>query len=235
MTTTIDLFRNSTEFVTYTAGQASTGAKPGGKGWSATADRFRGKNGQQFSYLCPANGTRNEIWGTTIYTDDSSVCTAAVNFGLITVAKGGTVTIEIRPGRGSYAASNRNGTTSQSYGGFAGSYVFVGKPIYESKVGFGGDDWSASASDFRGQNGARYLYSCPPRGTVTDIYGTGTYTDDSSVCTAAVHAGLITVAAGGDVTIEIRPGAQSYAGTTQHGITSIDYDSFDGSYVFVTG
>ena len=221
--------------VTFTSGAPATGAKPGGKGWSADAQLFRGKNGQRFSYLCPANGTRGNVWGTNTYTDDSSVCTAAVNFGLITVAEGGTVTIEIRPGQPAYAASSRNGTTSQSYGSFTGSFVFVGTPTHESKVGFGGGDWSANAVDFRGQNGASYLYSCPAKGELGDVYGTGTYTDDSSVCSAAVHAGLITVAAGGDVTVQIRPGARSYSGSIQHGVTSNDWDAFDGSFVFVTG
>ncbi len=221
--------------VAFTSGAPATGAKPGGKGWSADAQAFRGKNGQRYTYLCPASGTRNPTWGTATYTDDSSVCTAAVNFGLITVAEGGTVTIEIRPGLHAYAASSRNGTTSQSYGSFGGSFVVVGTPTHESKVGFGGGDWGANAVDFRGKNGASYLYSCPAKGSVGDVYGTGTYTDDSSVCSAAVHAGLITVAAGGDVTIQIRPGATSYSGSTQHGVTSNDWDAFDGSFVFVTG
>ena len=77
--------------------------------------------------------------------------------------------------------------------------------------------------------------AAPRRASIEDVYGTDLYTDDTSVCSAAVHAGLITVATGGDVTIEIRPGAASYTGSTRHGVTSQDYDSWSGSYVFVTG
>ena len=64
------------------------------------------------------------------------------------------------------------------------------------------------------------------------MHGTGTYTDDSSICTAAVHAGLITLANGGKVTIEIAPGANSYSGTTANGVTSSSYDSWSGSFTF---
>ena len=96
---------------------------------------------------------------------------------------------------------------------WSGSYVFIGTPTHRSNVGFGGADWGANAVDFRGKNGQRYLYSCPAKGEPRRRLRHGTYTDDSSVCSAAVHAGLITVATGGDVTIEIRPGAASYTGS----------------------
>ena len=67
------------------------------------------------------------------------------------------------------------------------------------------------------------------------IWGTDTYTDDSSVCTAAVHSGAISLAAGGTVTIEIRPGLDAYRSSTRNGITSVPYGSWHGSFVFVTG
>jgi hypothetical protein len=90
------------------------------------AAEHRGKNGQRFTYSCPGNGRTNErVWGTDIYTDDSSICTAAVHVGLITFASGGTVTIEIRPDPGSYTSSARNGVTSEGFGGWRGSFVFV--------------------------------------------------------------------------------------------------------------
>jgi hypothetical protein len=60
------------------------------------------------------------------------------------------------------------------------------------------------------------------------------YTDDSSVCTAAVHAGAITVEDGGEVTIEITAGEDSYEGTEQNGIESFDYGPWGGSFSIVT-
>jgi hypothetical protein len=45
---------------------------------------------------------------------------------------------------------------------------------------------------------------------------------------------LITLAKGGYVTIEVQPGASSYTGSTQNGITSEDYGPWAGSFTFVT-
>ena len=74
----------------------------------------------------------------------------------------------------------------------------------------------------------------PAGGTEYPIWGTGIYTDDSSIGTAAVHAGLINFAAGGTVTILILPGQESYIGLTQNGVTSLDWDAYVGSFEFVT-
>ena len=93
--------------------------------WSATAGQYRGQDGQQFDYDCPAGGTADTVWGTDVYTDDSSVCTAAVHAGVITLGDGGMVTIEIRPSEDSYDASEANGISAQSYGGWGGSFVIV--------------------------------------------------------------------------------------------------------------
>jgi hypothetical protein len=91
---------------------------------NTNATNQRGKNGQQFSYTCPANITINSVWGTDTYTDDSRICSAAIHAGKITQAAGGSVTIEIAPGQASYLGSSRNGVTSSNYGSWSGSYFF---------------------------------------------------------------------------------------------------------------
>lgn len=100
-------------------------AAPGGNGWTANAISYRGNNGRHYSYTCPPNGREGLVWGTDVYTDDSSVCTAAVHAGLISVANGGRVVIEIRPGQSSYLGSDRNGIRTSAMGSFRGSFVFV--------------------------------------------------------------------------------------------------------------
>jgi LCCL domain len=97
----------------------------------------------------------------------------------------------------------------------------------------GGLDWNANASNFVGKNGLVLTYKCPPKGTIGTIWGTGVYTSDSKVCTAAVHVGLITAASGGTVMIKIVPGRPSYPGSTRHGVTSSSYGSWSSSYSFV--
>ena len=81
-----------------------------------TASDHRGEVDTQYDYECPAPGSLNTVWGTEIYTDDSSVCSAAVHAGLITLEDGGTVTIEMRPGEASYTSTAANGVTSAEWG-----------------------------------------------------------------------------------------------------------------------
>jgi hypothetical protein len=208
------------------------GDDPGGSTWTANAAAFRGKNGSRYVYTCPSYGTASSVWGTDVYTDDSSVCTAAVHTGQIALAGGGTVTIEIRPGQASYVSTTRNGITSNNYGPWSGSYVIVAATPAAPGVGVGGATWDARANPFRTYTGARFAYTCPANGTIGPVWGTGTYTDDSSVCTAAVHSGLLTLAAGGSVTIEMRAGQASYTGSTRNGITSSPYGAWVGTFVF---
>ena len=98
-------------------------------------------------------------------------------------------------------------------------------------------DWQTSPLDLdlRGMNGERYAFRCPPgKPQPSRVLGSGPYTDDSSICTAAVHAGAIHAKDGGDVTIEIRPGQSGYAGSERNYIRSGDYsDRWDGSFVVV--
>ena len=94
--------------------------------WNTQADTYRGKNGQRYTYnIPPAGKASGRLWGTDVYTDDSSVGTAAVHAGLISFQNGGTVTIEIRAGQSGYQGSTRNGLTSNGYGYWHGSFVFV--------------------------------------------------------------------------------------------------------------
>jgi hypothetical protein len=113
-----------------------TGTKSAGSGigngsaraisWSTSATEHRSKNGQRFSYSCPASDSLSfALWGTDIYTDDSSVCLAAAHVGLISPQLGGTVTIEILPEQQSYTGSTRNGVTSAGYAYWYGSFRFV--------------------------------------------------------------------------------------------------------------
>jgi hypothetical protein len=94
--------------------------------WSTRPNSLGGKPGQRFTiYLPPGGVASGAIWGSDVYTDDSSIGTAAVHAGLISFENGGTVTIEIRRGQSQYQASTRYGISSASYGSWGGSFVFV--------------------------------------------------------------------------------------------------------------
>ena len=98
-------------------------------------------------------------------------------------------------------------------------------------------DWRTSPLDLnlRGLNGERFRFRCPPGKAVSgQVIGSGPYTDGSSICAAAVHAGAIRAASGGFVTIEVRPGEAHYDATFMHYVQSEAYDRFwSGSFLVV--
>jgi hypothetical protein len=93
--------------------------------WALTAEDFREQVGEVLDFRCPASGDLHRVWGTDLYSSDSSICSAAVHQGLITVAEGGRVQAELLPGAESYAASTRNGVTTSEWGEWPGSFRFI--------------------------------------------------------------------------------------------------------------
>lgn len=110
----------------------------------------------------------------------------------------------------------------------------VGSATASLSESYAGSGWSTSALGEADRLGERFVFHCPPDGSAGVVWGSDTYTADSSVCTAAVHAGLIDFASGGDVTIEIRPGESAYSASTRNGVNTLGYGSYDASFVFVT-
>jgi hypothetical protein len=210
--------------------EISWGARPVDFGLSS-------KIGQRFTFLCLQNGEVNRVYGTDLYGDYSSICTAAVHRGLITVPGGGSVTILIRSGNSFYNGTLRNEINSEQGGSSDASFVFIGRngqaminePIYQMIK------WDTRVVDLGiGQRlNQKFTYICRPNGEVNRVYGTDLYGDYSSVCTAAVHAGLISVPKGGKVTIEIRVGSNFYNGTTRNRIQSEQGGVGNSSFVFV--
>lgn len=93
--------------------------------------------------------------------------------------------------------------------------------------------WSSRAIEYRDSINLRIAYDCPDSGAAFIVWGSDVYTDDSSVCTAGVHAGKITFATGGRVIIEMRPGQDSYDSLTRNGVTTNVWPSWPGSFVFL--
>jgi hypothetical protein len=91
--------------------------------WNTSAGQLKPDVGLTYKFECPKDGTAIAIWGSDIYTADSSICTAAVHAGKITLEEGGQVTIEMRPGRSIYGSTTRNGVTSNTYGEYPHSFV----------------------------------------------------------------------------------------------------------------
>ena len=193
--------------------------------WGRNVTEFRGQVGRRITLVCPPNGQVGAVWGTDVYTDDSPVCPAAVHAGVITPSSGGIVTIVIEPAAASYAASTRNGVASQPFGQWQGGFSFA-------RSGEGRIDWGTTSHGLTSQLGKPVTLECPASGVVARIYGTDTYTDDSSICTAAVHAGIITASAGGRVTIEGVGEQASFPGSVRNGVVSQEYSSWPSGFRF---
>ncbi len=72
---------------------------------------------------------------------------------------------------------------------------------------------------------------CSALETPATVWGTDYYTDDSNLCTAAVHAGAIP-ASGGIIGVQTRPGRGSYSGSRRNGIETNDYGQWRRTIVF---
>jgi len=73
---------------------------------------------------CGSAAMHGALWGTDLYTLDSSVCAAARHAGAVPAA-GGDVTIFIGGRCGSFEASTRNGVDSGSWGPYDNTFGFA--------------------------------------------------------------------------------------------------------------
>ena len=93
----------------------------------------------------------------------------------------------------------------------------------------------ASAPDCQrfpiGQEG--YLCNCPAGFQLGSVWGSGPYTADSHICTAAGHAGAISPD-GGVVFAVAQQGQSSYAGSVSNGVSTSNWGAYGDSFVFQT-
>ncbi len=168
---------------------------------------------------CPAQSgaTTGGIWGTLVYTTDSALCASALHAGAID-RRGGQVTAILMPGRRVYRGGTRNGITSRSYTEWPSSFRFAGVAPPDPSIC---PDTLAEREDNRD---GPLSCTCPAEQTLRGaVWGTGTYTADSAICLAAVHAGAIT-RVGGRVTVVPGPGEATYPGSARNGVRSQAYE-----------
>jgi LCCL domain/von Willebrand factor type A domain len=177
---------------------------------------------------CSAKATgEGSVWGTDVYTADSSICRAALHAGLLTAA-GGTVKVYPSGGQDSYEGSERSGVVSTDYAAYGASFGFKEKLALRT----GGCPPSFVDAP---EPSKPLACECRPRASSQgSVWGTDVYTADSSICRAAVHAGVIT-ASGGKVTVYALPGQASYAGTERRGVSSSSFGEYGQSFGFKPG
>jgi hypothetical protein len=204
---------------------------------------------------CAPGTTVGRVFGHRIYTDDSSVCAAARHAGAIG-ANGGVVNVMPEGGCLRYLGTEQNGVISQAFGKWLGSFV-IGKYEIARKPKCEGWDKPDCPHMLKGNEalvdrlGELWCY-CPDSRTRDDrAWGTWYYTDDSSICTAARHAGGLwgqlaatradyarIVGDGGwegwDNVVMVRfgPACSRYQGSTRNGVTTLDYGAYPRSIFF---
>ncbi len=80
--------------------------------------------------------------------------------------------------------------------------------------------------------GASFTVNCPANCDMGFVWGTDTYTTDSSVCMAALHAGVIAKDKGGAVKVLVVKGLDKYAGSDRNGVKSSDWNVSWGDTAF---
>jgi len=190
---------------------------------------YRYRLGFRLSCRCSPSAMAGRVWGTLVYTDDSSICTAARHAGACG-PEGGLVDVEGRAPLSSYVGSTRNGITSSPYNA-AWPWAFFFPSVGSGEEPARAPQCPGNFMQYRGTNTTLRCY-CPAEAMTGRVWGTYIYTDDSSVCAAARHAGAAP-AGGATVRVQAREPQPSYAGSTQNGVTSSPYNTlFPGSFWF---
>jgi len=175
------------------------------------------------------------VWGTDVYTTDSSFCAAAVHAGA--AAGGGRVRARSAPGCATYAGTTRNGVTTHNWGSYGSSFYFVGHGSGTCSAAASGTSVAMPAQDRCPASypvGTRQLEcTCAADQFSGAVWGTDLYTTDSAFCPAALHAGAVP-ARGGRVKAEEAPGARGYQGSRRHGVSTSRWGSYPHSFRFLS-
>ena len=190
---------------------------------------YRGQDGQTY-YFRVTGSTQESLWGTDIYTDDSSLATVAVHAGVLLEGQVGVVKVTILAGQGSYTGSTRNGVTSSNYGNWYGSYRVepVSKMDPSSLAETAYPD-PGNLTDYRDRLHETLFFQVTGS-TQGSVWGTDVYTDDSTLAKVSVHAGILAAGETGIVSVTILPGMPGYTGSTRNGVTTSNYGNWYGSY-----
>jgi len=90
----------------------------------SSLSNFSGKVGKQVVVLATGQ-VGGSVWGTDVYTADSSLPGAAVHTGVLRKGETALLLATMVPGRDKYQGTNRNGVKSSDYGKYATSYQLM--------------------------------------------------------------------------------------------------------------
>jgi len=186
---------------------------------------------RRYRFVCTAVGEPSKnIWGTDEYADDSDICSAAIHAGVLQRNQVGMVTIVTGHGASSFQGSERNNVISLSYLNGDATYRF------DTSTDPGLVSWTTTAERIPPGFAEPVYVICPSAGPTDGlVWGSGPYHSNSSVCLAAAHAGVITLADGGPVAVTKLEGTQSFTADPRHGVDSRAWSPGDDAFTVSAG
>ena len=134
-----------------------------------------------FACRCSAQATaEGSVWGSDLYTDDSSLCRAALHAGAVS-AQGGPISVVRSSGGALYVGTTRAGFKTSDYGAYPYSIRFEGTPAPAAGPGLCPGSIAINR-DLPMPFSCRCTAEAANHGSV---WGTDLYSDDSSLCRAA--------------------------------------------------
>lgn len=184
------------------------------------------------------DASAGSFWGTDLYAIESNLQAAAVHAGALAQGQTGTVVVIVREGAKSFAGTQRNGAASLSIGASALGFSFAGAlgALPAARPG------SASAPSricvFEEWEAIRQVKPVPgisvyarvKGSTAGSVWGTDSYTIDSSLPLAAVHAGILQPGQTGLVRVTFEAGRDKYEGSQRNGANTMSYGSYPAGY-----
>ncbi|XP_070303490.1 cysteine-rich secretory protein LCCL domain-containing 2-like [Salvelinus sp. IW2-2015] len=182
-------------------------------------DKCKGATCNRFT--CPANcqNKKGKVWGTLFYDVQSSICRAAMHYGIIN-NNGGLVDTTRKDKLPFFVKATKNGI--ESFSKYKAGNAFVVAKVERQSV-----DCYATVAEicpFKKPYSNCPRVFCPANCKNEPSYwapvvGNSFYTERSSICRAATHAGVIQ-AGGGYVDVLALDKKKSYVGVLKNGIQS---------------
>uniref|UniRef100_A0A7N8WIN5 Cysteine-rich secretory protein LCCL domain containing 2 n=1 Tax=Mastacembelus armatus TaxID=205130 RepID=A0A7N8WIN5_9TELE len=179
-------------------------------------------------YNCPANclNKKGKVWGTLFYDVQSSICRAAIHFGVID-NNGGVVDITRKDKHPFFVRATKNGI--ESFSKFTPGNSFSLPSLSLTEMTANCYTTVAEICPFKKPYSHCPRIYCPDNCKTQPSYwspviGNNIYADSSSICKAATHAGVIK-ADGGFVDVLPLDKRKRYVGILKNGIQSERYCS----------
>jgi hypothetical protein len=100
--------------------------EPGNIAWNTVWNGIPMDFSEPIAVRCPPDGSqKGALWGTDVYSRDSTICLAAVHVGAITLKEGGNVTVQRAPAAKEFLGSLRYGIESKRWSGMEDAFLFA--------------------------------------------------------------------------------------------------------------